>query len=107
MVEVYVDPPKGLGCKDKIDKILLLLKSLYGLKQASKPFSDRLSADLVERGLKPLEHDPCLFMKEGMICVVYVDDTVITGPDSQTIIEAIRLLDITNDEIQHKISAKG
>ena len=37
-----------------------------------------------------------------MICVVYVDDTVIAGPDSQAIEEEIRLLGITNDKLQHK-----
>ena len=36
MEEVYVEPLKAFGSKDKLDKILLPLKSLYGLKQAPK-----------------------------------------------------------------------
>ena len=106
MEEVYVDPPKGFGGKDKLDKVLLLLKSLYGLKQAPKTFFDKLSAGLIERGFTPSEHDPCLFMKGEMICVVYVDDTIIAGPDSQAIEEEIRLLGITNDEFQHKFQLR-
>ena len=106
MEEVYVEPPKAFGSKDKLDKILLLLKSLYGLKQAPKTFFDKLSAGLIERGFTPSAHDPCLFMKKDMICVVYVDDTIIAGPDSDAIEHEIKLLGITNDEYHHKFQLR-
>ena len=69
-------------------------------------FFDKLSAGIVERGFKPSEHDPCLFMKEEMIYVVYVDDTIIAKSDSQSIEEEIRLLGITNDDFLHKLQLR-
>ena len=61
--------------------VLKLLKSLYGLKQAPKTFFDKLKAGLLERGFTQSILDPCLFLKENMMCVIYVDDTIIAGPD--------------------------
>ena len=106
MEEVYVYPPKGFSGKDKSEKMLLLLKSLYVLKQAPKNLFDKIRTGLVERGFKLLEHDTYLFVKEEMICVVYVDDTLIAGPNSQAIEEEIRLIGITNDEFQHKFQLR-
>ena len=41
-----------------------------------------------------------------MICVVYVDDTIIAGPDSDAIEHEIKLLGITNDEYHHKFQLR-
>ena len=45
--DIYVEPPKGFAGRDGKDKVLLLLKSLYGIKQAPKTFFDELSAGLL------------------------------------------------------------
>ena len=45
-------------------------------------------------------------MKEEMICVIYLDNTIIAGPNSQAIEEEIRLFGITNDEFQHKFQLR-
>ena len=79
---------------------------MYGLKQNPKASFDILSAGLIERGFTPSAHDPCLFMKKDMICVVYVDDTIIAGPDSDAIEHEIKLLGITNDEYHHKFQLR-
>jgi hypothetical protein len=104
--EVYIEPPKGFENRDKLDKVLHLLKSLYGLKQAPKTFFEKLRAGLLERGFQQSDHDPCLFMKKDMICVVYVDDTIITGPDSVAIDKEIVGLGVSKDEQCHKFELR-
>lgn len=91
MEEVYVEPPKVFSSKDKLDKIFLLWKSLYGLKQNPKASFDKLSAGLIEGRFTPSTHDTWLFMKKDMICVVYVNDTIIAGRDSDAIEHEINL----------------
>jgi hypothetical protein len=69
--EVFVEPPKLFT-----PGVLKLTKSLYGLKQAPNTFYVKLSAGLLERESVKSKHDFCLFMKHGLLCVIYVDDTI-------------------------------
>jgi hypothetical protein len=55
--------------------MLKLKKSLYGLRQAPWSFFKKLKQGLLEKWVQS-QIDPCLFMKPGMICVVYVDDDI-------------------------------
>ena len=47
--EVYIEPPKGFRGSDGLPKILKILKSLYGLKQAHISFFDKLKASFIEQ----------------------------------------------------------
>ena len=60
-------------------KILKLNKSLYGLKQASYNWYEKLKKGLEDRGFKPSSIDPCLYLKKGMIVLTYVDNCIIVG----------------------------
>ena len=62
-----------------------MLQILYGLKQTSKTFFEKLRTGLLERGLHQLDHDSSLLTKKDMIVVVYLYDTIIAGPDSDAI----------------------
>ena len=56
----------------------------------------------MERNWKQSEIDPCLFLKPGMICVVYVDDTIIGSlhiADINQEIESLGILDSTRKHI--------
>jgi hypothetical protein len=99
--QVYIESPKGFGHRDGIDMVLRLIKSLYGLKQAPKSFFDKLQEGLIERGFTQSTLDPCLFMKKDMICIVYVDDTILTGPDAQAIEDVIKSLGIKKNDQMH------
>jgi hypothetical protein len=74
--EVYVECPKRFGPTLGTDKILHLLKNLYGLCQAHRTFFEKLKAGFEERQWVKSEIDPCLFLKAGMTCVVYADNTI-------------------------------
>jgi hypothetical protein len=79
--------------------VLKLKKSLYGLRQDPKTFYDKLRFGLLERGWQQSKIDPFLFMKPGMICVVYVDDTIIGALDTTRKIERKEYL--SNTDISH------
>ena len=96
--QVYIDLPRGFTRKDKAHKVLHLIKSLYGLKQAPKTFFDKLKRGLKQRGFTASTLDPCLFIKHNMIVVVYVDDTIIAGPDANKIEKLIKDLGVADKE---------
>jgi hypothetical protein len=98
---VFVEPPKLFGSKNGKELVLKLLKSLYGLKQAPRTFFEKLDTGLREWGFTPSKIDPCLFMKAGCVCVVYVDDTIFAGPDVAVLAAKIKSLGVPADEHQH------
>jgi hypothetical protein len=79
---VYVEVPKGFV---QPGKVLQLKKSLYGLKQSPRNHFKNLSARLADLGFSPCAADPCLFVSDTCICLVYVDDTLLFAR-SQTVI---------------------
>jgi len=107
--QVYLETPRGFlsAGKDKFDKVLHLQKSIYGLKQAPKIFFDKLSSGLRELGFKQSDVDPCLFMKNQMICVVYVDDTIIAGPKGDEIKKEIRGIGVSSSDQRHKFELRN
>ena len=65
---------------DRHTKVYKLLKNLYGLKDASKTWFDYLQNGLEKQGWKRSDVDECLFTKNGIILVVYVDDAILISP---------------------------
>jgi hypothetical protein len=100
--EVYVDPPKLFAPGNRTDRVLRLLKSLYGLKHAPKTFYKKLSAGFKQRGFTQSKHDARLFLKTGLIYVIYVDETIFAGPNADQIAREIEGLGVSKYETQHK-----
>ena len=65
--------------------VLKLKKSLYGLKQASLNWFEKLKQGLTDRGFKPSGINPCLYLKHNMVLLTYVDDCIIIGPSKASI----------------------
>ena len=86
---------------DRHTKVYKLLKNLYGLKDASKTWFDYLRNGLEKRGWVRSEVDKCLFTKNGIILVVYVDDAILISPYKSLIQREISSLqnefDLTDD----------
>ena len=74
---VFVEMPKGFS---EPGKVLKLKKSLYGLKQAPRNFFQHLKGKLEKIGFVSSDSDPCLFISDRVICIVYVDDTLLFSP---------------------------
>ena len=77
--EQYMVQPRGY---EKGDKVCRLLKSIYGLKQASKQWNLRFTKFLIKNHLKQMKSDSCIFTSspfdaksEKMVAIcIYVDD---------------------------------
>jgi Reverse transcriptase (RNA-dependent DNA polymerase) len=87
---VFVSMPRGFS---QPNKVLRLKKSLYGLKQAPRNFFLYLKGKLEKIGFKSQQDlDPCLFVSDRVICLVYVDDTLFYSPKEEWIDEVIQQL---------------
>ena len=88
---IFVSPPVGLSTMGvalcEKGEVLQLKKGLYGLKQAPKLWSEKWIDVMKILNFKPLRSDPCIFHRNGIWLLVYVDDIMVI---------AHRELDITN-----------
>ena len=87
--EVYCELPQEFLGPDNDQYVLKLKKSLYGLKQAPRLWFKTLEKSLHDRGFHSSENDPCLFLKKGLVALVYVDDVLFFGKSDAIIDEMI------------------
>ena len=86
--EVYCQMPRGFS---QPGKVLKLKKSLYGLRQSPINFFRFIKSKLEGIGFHANDDvDPCLFISDKVICLVYVDDTLFFSPKQEFIDEAIQ-----------------
>ena len=87
--EVYMEQPTGFVAQGEIGRVCRLRKSLYGLKQSPHAWFGKFSQAVEEFGMQKSKSDYSVFYRNsnsGIIpLVVYVDDIVITGSDSEGI----------------------
>ena len=87
--EIYVELPTGYKQGTKICR---LRKALYGLKQSPRVWYNTLASFLKEHGFVPLDADLSVFSNGKLIIAIYVDDILLTGPNSAHIAAAKRAL---------------
>ncbi|XP_019241878.1 PREDICTED: uncharacterized protein LOC109236075 [Nicotiana attenuata] len=85
---MFMEVPQGLQIEVP-DLVCKLNKSLYGLKQASRQWYDKLTTTLCTRGFRHSENNYSLFYKKNgfsiVFVAVYVDDVILTGTDIEEI----------------------
>jgi hypothetical protein len=101
---VFVEMPKGFS---EPGKVLKLKKSLYGLKQAPRNFFQHLKGKLEKIGFVSSESDPCLFISDKVICIVYVDDTLLFSPRPEYIDEVLSQLREENLDLEEEDDVAG
>jgi hypothetical protein len=91
--EIYMRRPPGY-IQGSPHKFCKLLKSLYGLKQASRQWYSKFSAVLLDFGFCQSKSDYSLFIKRDTYSfttlLVYVDN-IIVASDSPTVVEEIKV----------------
>ncbi|KAJ9553525.1 hypothetical protein OSB04_017570 [Centaurea solstitialis] len=83
--DVYMEQPEGFEDPKNPNKVCKLLKSIYGLKQASRSWNLHFDERIKEFGFAKSEFEPCVYTKfSGSIVtflVLYVDDILLIGND--------------------------
>jgi hypothetical protein len=62
-----------------------LCKSLYGLAQSPRNHFLYTRDKLIKMGFVQSEADPCLFISNDIICLIYVDDALLFYKDKESI----------------------
>ena len=77
---VFMEQPEGFG-KENNDLVCKLNKSVYGLKQSSRQWYEKMKKTLINIGFRQSYKEPCVFImksKESLIIIaMYVDDLLI------------------------------
>jgi hypothetical protein len=80
--DVYMMLPPGVT-SSKPNQVCKLLKSLYGLKQASRKWYEKLTSILLQQNYTQASADHSLFIKKTdssfTVLLVYVDDIILAG----------------------------
>ena len=92
--DVYMTQPEGFTVKEGY--VCKLNKALYGLKQAPRAWYDKLKHCLTTWHFFNSKADTSLFIKHDtkwlIIVLIYVDDILVTGPDSSVLEEFVAKL---------------
>lgn len=72
------------------NKVCLLKKALYGLRQAGRAWNEKLNSVLKTLGANPTNADPCVYQKKDrngklMLISVYVDDILVASHDVKSV----------------------
>lgn len=77
---VYIKPPEGLTTESKC---LKLNRALYGLRDAPRCWNNKFNEVIDTLQFKRSEYDYCLYIKDRVYLVLFVDDALITGPEKE------------------------
>jgi hypothetical protein len=69
--EIYMTQPDGFVVKGQEDKMCMLQKSLYGLKQARKQCHEKFNVTLISAGFSVNEADRCVYYHHGGVRELY------------------------------------
>ena len=102
---VYVDMPKGFTLPNKVWR---LKKSLYGLAQSPRNFFIHTKTQLTTKfGFTQSEADPCLFISDTVICLIYVEDALLFYKDATAIDELKRRMNEENVPFREEEDVAG
>ncbi|MCH80563.1 retrovirus-related Pol polyprotein from transposon TNT 1-94 [Trifolium medium] len=100
--DVYMNIPNGVE-STKPGQVCKLLKSIYGLKQASRMWYEKLTSLLLQEGYTQSTSNYSLFTlandKDFTALLVYVDDIILAGT---SLVEFDRIKYILNDKFKIK-----
>ena len=114
--DIYMHVPEKFEVKDKTlklneeakhpskqNKVVKLIQNVYGLVDASYTWHLHVKKGLMNLGFNQSEVDPCLFYKDGILFVLYVDDAICLTPDKRKADKVIKDL----EEQKYVLTDKG
>jgi hypothetical protein len=100
--EVYMDIPQGVPSSNP-NQVCKLIKSLYGLRQASRKWYEKLTSLLIDQGYCQSNSDYSLFTQKNgsnfTALLVYVDDIILAG---NSLHEFTRIKKVMDNEFRIK-----
>jgi hypothetical protein len=99
---IYVQTPATFYSETNDKPVLKLNRSLYGLVQAPLYWGNHLR-DVLENqlGFTVSQHSPCLYYRDGVIILTYVDDCLFFAKEQKQIDDVLEL--IKKSELQFTI----
>lgn len=91
--EIFMDQPEFFN--DGSTMVCRLNKAVYGLKQDGRPWNRKLDSFPISIGFNKSRADPCVYVKQGLIIAIYVDDFLIFYTDDHIL-----------NELRHKLYQK-
>jgi len=80
---IYMHQPEGF--EENMDKVCLLKKSIYGLKQSPRCWNKKCATFLASIGLYPTNGDPCVYVGQlsgkQIVLALYVDDGLVVAAE--------------------------
>jgi hypothetical protein len=107
--EIYVRQPEGYkryGPNGE-ELVLKLKRAVYGLKQSPWYFFNHLKKHLEAQGLKQSAEDPCLFVGNTVIVLIYVDDLLMFLKDDSEFDKLLAALRAADISIRREGTAEG
>ena len=89
--ETHIAKSSSLTPKDDNNRpmVLKLIRNIYGQKQGHKVWGDFLHRGLTKASFEQSKVDPCLYYREGLIFLVYLDDCLLLSPSDKLIDQGI------------------
>ena len=84
---LYLRLPQGYKREGMSRKthVLKLKRNVYGQKQAGHVWDQYMDQGMRSIGFTPSKFDPCLYYRNSVIFLVYIDDCIVFGPDDKVI----------------------
>lgn len=81
---IFMEQPEGFIKKGDENKVCLLRKSLYGLKQSPRQWNKRFDSFMREQGFERSSRDACVYLRnveteKAIYLLLYVDDMLIAS----------------------------
>ena len=88
-----IPPRVDVGNDTNKQAYVIQLKSLlYGLKQSSNNWYDCPKKGLERQGFTEFKADPCVFLKEGMVILTYVNNCILISDKKEALQQFIHSL---------------
>lgn len=92
--DVFIKTPKGVDQNSK-GKVLKLKRALYGLKESPKCWNETFDNVARQIGFTRSKSDVCLYTKENVIMVLYVDDILLVGNNTDNVVQKLKIFQIS------------